>query len=108
MDNTKEKQSDWKVRELGAFWKKTKGNSTYLTGYISEPDPFGNIVKKRVIMFSNKTKTNENAPDFILYKSEDQNTENNPKAAAPKPKAAKKEVKTPEPSNDDEIPEITD
>ena len=106
--NNNEKQSDWKKREKGAFWKKTKGSTNYLTGYLTIIDPFGNVIKERVIMFSNKTKTNENAPDFILYKSEDQNTENEPKAVAAKPKPVKKEVKQPEPSNDDEIPEITD
>jgi hypothetical protein len=107
MNNNKEKQNDWKEREIGALWKKSKGGSSYCTGYIVS-DELGNKVRQRVIMFSNKTKSNENSPDFILYISKDQNTENEPKAVAAKPKPVKKEVKQPEPSNDDEIPEITD
>lgn len=110
--NTKEKQNDWKEREIGAFWKKTKGGTSYLTGYTTGVDQFGNKFKQRVIMFLNKTKTSENAPDFILYVSKDQNTENDSQAtsskAKPKSKPIKKEANEPEPSNDDEIPEITD
>ena len=67
------KQADWKEREVGALWKKVSdGNKpNYCTGYVTS-DELGNKVKQRVIMFSNKNKSNEKSPDFILYASKDQ------------------------------------
>ena len=88
MSNTTDKQSDWKNREVGALWKKAaaNGKSSYCTGYIIS-DELGNKVKQRVIMFSNKTKSNEKSPDFIIYLSNEQ--ENGEAAPAPaKTKAA--------------------
>ena len=71
-------QSDWKEREVGALWKKvSEGNKpNYCTGYIVS-DELGNKIKQRVIMFSNKNKTNDKAPDFFLYASIDQTTKSN-------------------------------
>ena len=88
MSNTTDKQSDWKNREVGALWKKAaaNGKSSYCTGYIIS-DELGNKIKQRVIMFSNKTKSNEKSPDFIIYLSNEQ--ENGEAAPAPaKAKAA--------------------
>ena len=33
----------------------------------------GQEVKNKVIVFANKNKTSENAPDFIIYESKDMN-----------------------------------
>lgn len=67
MSNTN-KQNEWKDREIGALWKRNSknGKSTYCTGYIIS-DELGNKIKQRVIMFANKTKSNEKSPDFVIY-----------------------------------------
>jgi hypothetical protein len=70
-NNTKE--SEWKNRERGALWKKQGKNQNYLTGVIKSLDDMGQEVKNKVIVFANKNKTSENAPDFIIYESRDIN-----------------------------------
>ena len=106
-NNTQNNQGDWKNREVGALWKKAaaNGKSSFCTGYIVS-DELGNKVKQRVIMFSNKTKSNEKSPDFIIYLSNEQ--ENPEGATAPaKPKAAPPK-RVPQPASadadDDGIP----
>ncbi len=69
MDNNKE--SEWKQRERGALWKKEGKNPNYLTGVIKSLDDMGQEVKSKVIVFANKNKTSENAPDFIIYESKE-------------------------------------
>ena len=69
MDNNKE--SEWKQRERGALWKKEGKNQNYLTGVIKSLDDMGQEVKSKVIVFANKNKTSENAPDFIIYESKE-------------------------------------
>jgi hypothetical protein len=71
MSNTKE--SEWKKRERGALWKKQGQSQNYLTGVIKSLDDMGQEVKSKVIVFANKNKTSENAPDFIIYESKDMN-----------------------------------
>jgi len=65
------KESEWKKRERGALWKKEGKNQNYLTGVIKSLDGMGQEVKSKVIVFANKNKTSENAPDFIIYESRD-------------------------------------
>jgi len=69
MNETKE--SEWKKRERGALWKKQGQSQNYLTGVIKSLDDMGQEVKNKVIVFANKNKTSENAPDFIIYESQD-------------------------------------
>ncbi len=59
-------KTDWSKRELGALWKKKSATQTYLTGHLSFED--GERIS--VVVFSNKNKKNENAPDFRIYVSE--------------------------------------
>ena len=67
------KESECKNRERGALWKKQGKNQNYLTGVIKSLDDMGQEVKNKVIVFANKNKTSENAPDFIIYESKDMN-----------------------------------
>jgi len=67
------KESEWKKRERGALWKKQGQNQNYLTGVIKSLDDMGQEVKSKVIVFANKNKTSDNAPDFIIYESKDMN-----------------------------------
>lgn len=59
-------KTDWSKRELGALWKKKSATQTYLTGHLS----FEDGERINVVVFSNKNKKNENAPDFRIYVSE--------------------------------------
>ena len=80
-NNTKE--SEWKNRERGALWKKQGKTQNYLTGVIKSLDDMGQEVKNKVIVFANKNKTSENAPDFIIYESKDMNQGDNGSTTAP-------------------------
>jgi hypothetical protein len=117
MANIQDKQNDWKNREIGALWKKAgaNGKSSFCTGYIVS-DELGNKIKQRVIMFSNKSKTNEKSPDFVIYLSNEQENEGSqaaPQRAAAAPRSAPRSAptnKAPQPvaanQNDDEIPDL--
>ena len=54
---------------LGALWKRQarNGGQTYLAGHLKGGEYGDEGVK--VVVFSNKNKTNERAPDFRIYKS---------------------------------------
>jgi len=82
MDNNT-KESEWKKRERGALWKKEGKSQNYLTGVIKSLDGMGQEVKSKVIVFANKNKTSENAPDFIIYESKDMNQADSAAPAAP-------------------------
>ena len=77
------KESEWKNRERGALWKKQGKNQNYLTGVIKSLDDMGQEVKNKVIVFANKNKTSDNAPDFIIYESKDMNGGETSSSAAP-------------------------
>ena len=57
--------------ELGALWKRTARNDgqTYLAGHVKGGDLGLGEETVKVVVFSNKNKTNERAPDFRIYKS---------------------------------------
>tara|TARA_R100000008_G_C3582875_1_gene169851 strand:+ start:1735 stop:2040 length:306 start_codon:yes stop_codon:yes gene_type:complete len=71
-----QKNNDWKERELGALWvKKSLTGTQYMTGHIELKDDTGKV---SLVVFKNKHKynedgtiSNEKAPDFRLYKSEE-------------------------------------
>jgi len=67
-DNTSN-NSENNNEELGALWKRQARSSgqTYLAGHLKGGE-FGDEGVK-VVVFSNKNKTNERAPDFRIYKS---------------------------------------
>jgi uncharacterized protein (DUF736 family) len=66
-----ENKGDWKNREVGALWLRTSAAGTkYLSGHVSlgaEDDLEEN--KERVVVFSNKDKKNDKAPDYRMYRS---------------------------------------
>jgi hypothetical protein len=114
MSDNNQKQNDWKQREVGALWKKSGPKGSYCTGYMVT-DELGTKVKHRVIMFSNKEKSNEKSPDFVIYLSNEQSDKApaaTTKASTVKPKAAvpAKKVAQQAPVNedvsDDQIPEM--
>jgi|TARA_R110000751_G_scaffold23569_4_gene65091 uncharacterized protein (DUF736 family) len=56
--------------EIGALWKrKSKNGLTYLAGHVKIEDELGTEKMVKVVLFSNKKKTNEKQPDFRMYVS---------------------------------------
>lgn len=76
--------SEWKKREVGVLWKKEGAKGEYLTGTINLMEN-GKLVKQEVIVFVNRDKSSERAPDWNIYKSEPRS---NATAAAPQQKGA--------------------
>jgi len=69
-DNTKNNNNN-NNEELGALWKRTarSDGQTYLAGHIKGGELGLGEETVKVVVFSNKNKTNERAPDFRIYKS---------------------------------------
>jgi hypothetical protein len=80
MDNSHSNQnnsnSEWKKRELGALWKKEGKSQRFYSGYVKINKGEDNEQDIPIVVFLNKLKTNERAPDLLIYKSE----ESTPKA----------------------------
>jgi len=73
-NQTQEKQeSKWRSRELGALWVRSGKNQKYLSGSINIETMPGVTENIKVVVFTNKNREkNEKAPDYVLYRSEDQ------------------------------------
>ncbi|MBL69556.1 MAG: hypothetical protein CMO74_14140 [Verrucomicrobiales bacterium] len=71
MSETKENtNSEWRERELGALWVRQGKGQKYLTGHVEIETMPGVTEKVKVVVFSNKGKTeNERAPDYVMYRS---------------------------------------
>ena len=82
-----QKKSEWSEREMGAFWTQDGKKGKYLTGYVEVDEK-----KIRVVVFPNRHKINEKAPDYKLYISKDKPSSLD---------SAKKEDN----SNNDELPD---
>lgn len=65
-----QKNNDWSKREIGALWKKDGPSQKYLSGYLTI-DELGTQTKVNVVVFSNKNKSKDTAPDFRVYLSKD-------------------------------------
>jgi hypothetical protein len=74
-------KTDWSKRELGALWKKKSATQTYLSGHLS----LEGGERINVVVFSNKNKKNENAPDFRVYVSEKTQSSKPAQAASTEP-----------------------
>jgi len=81
MSDTKQNQnSEWRDRELGALWVRQGKNQKYLSGHLEVESMPGVSERIKVVVFSNKGKAkNEQAPDYVVYRSVDKDdaTENN-------------------------------
>jgi uncharacterized protein (DUF736 family) len=70
--NQNSKGGDWSKREIGALWlRKSASGNKYLLGHITSGED-GEIeeTKERVIVFANKDKKSDKAPDYRIYRSE--------------------------------------
>ena len=73
MSDTKQNNnSEWRERELGALWVRQGKGQKYLSGHLEIETMPGMTEKVKVVVFSNKGKSkNEQAPDYVVYKSVD-------------------------------------
>ena len=65
-----QKNNEWSKREIGALWKKDGPTQKYLSGYLTI-DELGTQTKVNVVVFSNKNKSKDTAPDFRIYLSKE-------------------------------------
>lgn len=72
--NQNSKGGDWKDREIGALWlRKSQSGNKYLSGHVEIGDGEGlEESKEKVIVFANKDKKSDKAPDYRIYRSEPQ------------------------------------
>ena len=103
-NETQEKQeSKWRSRELGALWVRSGKNQKYLSGSINVETMPGVTEQLKVVVFTNKGRDkNEKAPDYVIYRSEDQQQD-----VAKVAQAAAEEVTSSKPgvTQDENIPE---
>ena len=73
MSDTKQNQnSEWRERELGTLWVRQGKGQKYLSGHLEIETMPGMTEKVKVVVFSNKGKSkNEQAPDYVVYRSVD-------------------------------------
>ena len=107
-NQTQEKQdSKWRNRELGALWVRSGKSQKYLSGTINIETMPGVTEALKVVVFTNKGRDkNEKAPDYVIYRSEDQQQQQ-AQDVAKVAEAAAEEVKSSQASvsNDEDIPE---
>lgn len=85
MDTKTATREKWGNKEIGALWMKvsqSKGQK-YMTGHI-ETELEGKI---DVVIFTNKDKKNDKAPDFRIYLSDKKTQGQNQKTSAAAPPA---------------------
>jgi|TARA_R110000765_G_scaffold43465_1_gene91017 uncharacterized protein (DUF736 family) len=69
--DTDTKTNEWRERELGALWlKQGRSSKDYMTGHCSIDDK-----KVSVVVFKNTKKTSDRAPDYVIYKHKERDTE---------------------------------
>ena len=81
-NNTTTKNNEWREREVGALWMKQGATQDFMSGHCSVNDE-----KVELVVFKNKNKTSDRAPDYILYKSR-RLDENTPEVPASTPSAS--------------------
>ena len=63
-------ESEWSKREMGAFWRRqSQKGQKYLSGHVTLKTEDCSEQKVKVVVFSNKNKSNERAPDYCVYAS---------------------------------------
>ena len=66
------KNSDWSKREIGALWKKDGATQKVLSGYV-KIDELGLEKEVKVVVFANKNKSKDTAPDYRIFVSKPKN-----------------------------------
>lgn len=114
MDNTSNNNSEWRDRELGALWvRQGKGSGQkYLSGHLEVETMPGVSEKVKVVVFSNKGKAkNEQAPDYVVYRSVDRedssastSASSNSSSTTTQNESAQTDTESTNNSEEDEVP----
>lgn len=67
-NETESNQNEWSKRDIGALWKKEGKNQKYLSGYV-KLESSGSEKEVKVVVFANKNKNKDTAPDYRIYVS---------------------------------------
>ena len=108
MENTTSNTNE-NNEELGALWKRQARSTgqTYLAGHLKGGE-FGDEGQK-IVVFSNKNKTNERAPDFRIYKSKPVPVSETPQSETPQSEPPQSETPQSEaPEQEGSVEEILD
>lgn len=72
--NSKKEPSEWTKREMGALWRKEGRSQQFYSGFFKIKDSNGEDTAEEIsiVIFANKHKNSDRAPDLIVYRSEDQ------------------------------------
>lgn len=65
-------QSDWRKREMGALWKKDGKTQQFYSGFLKLNKGTPEEKEHNIVVFLNKMKSSEKAPDLIIYESAEQ------------------------------------
>lgn len=65
--------SEWRKREMGALWKKDGKSQQFYSGFVKIGKGTAEEKEVRVVIFLNKMKSSDNAPDLIVYESTEKN-----------------------------------
>jgi len=71
-DSNEKGKGEWSKREIGALWlKKSQAGNKFLSGHVETSEGEGlEENKERIMVWPNKDKKNQNAPDYRIYRSE--------------------------------------
>jgi len=70
-DSNNKTDSEWKNRELGALWKKEGKKQSFYSGYIKVNKGTDQEQEVPLVIFVNKLKSSDRAPDLLIYESQD-------------------------------------
>ena len=73
MNTNTTQKNEWREREVGALWMKQGTTQDFMSGHCSVNDE-----KIELVVFKNKNKTSDRAPDYILYKNRRLDEEDTP------------------------------
>ena len=78
MDNTHSTESkstsEWRKRELGALWKRSGKTQQFYSGNLKINKGTEDEKEVSIVVFLNKMKSSEKAPDLLMYESVEQPT----------------------------------
>jgi uncharacterized protein (DUF736 family) len=92
--SNQENKGDWSKREIGALWlRKSAAGNKYLSGHVSNSEEEGlEENREKIIVFANKDKKNDKAPDYRIYKSEPQQQKASPEVQQSKEEETEEEL----------------
>jgi len=70
--NENKGSSDWDERKLGLLWRKEGKSQRFYSGFVTMDKGTDKEKEVSIVIFLNKHKQKDNAPDLIIYESKEQ------------------------------------